>query len=460
MIRDETSLDYDIRMKDVRILNYLKKSPFWRNDSGHFGIMGALSISTLLLFAGVAIDQTRLQQASTELQFIVDAGVLAASIDPDISRSEREEILKKYIVNRISDHQLLKNPNVELSLERSVFDIRVTAKSTSDVNLFFGGPYRSDLGVSVVSETIIDTRTVEIAMVLDISTSMNDARLNEMKAAAKSFIDTLFNSPESERLYVSMVPYGGAVRLPQNFEFLLDPPDEDEEKYWLNGEWNGCFFMEPNDYQNGIPINGKFPYLPSFWTFGGNNGEMNPWCPRPGNEVVGLTQDKEVLFNTIDSFARSDGTVSGIGAAWGLTTLEPEWRGLYTNSEDEDVPFNFEPNRRKIILLMSDGGSSHLLYPRSNDFEDELPFHVPTNGNRRAQNSSAQNNAQQATCNYIVSRGVEIYTVGFQITNGNHIANLRNCASSDSFAFDASAGNLNESFEMIAGQISTIRLSQ
>jgi len=251
-------------------------------------------------------------------------------------------------------------------------NLSVTATSNVEVPLFFKGVVGGgDKVISASARTITDSRTVEIALVLDISTSMNDSRLNEMKAAASNFIETLLDGPEAERIHISMVPYGGAVRLPQSMFFLLDPPEEEEEVYWPGGMWNGCLFMLPDDYQNGINIAANFPYLPSFWTFGGNSHrENNPWCPRVGNEVVGLTQDKEILLDTINNFSRSDGTVTGIAAAWGLTTLEPSWRGVYPNSEEE-VPFDFEANRRKIMILMSDGGSSHLLYPNSNDFDED-----------------------------------------------------------------------------------------
>ncbi|MEP6343082.1 MAG: hypothetical protein ABJ275_07180 [Maricaulaceae bacterium] len=444
--------------RNIIKIKLLNLSRFFKNESGHFGLMGALSMGVLLLFIGATLDQTRIYEASEELQSIVDAAVISVSLDPELSESERQEKFRSFIEDRFADNELLVNPNFELATDLSAFDIRVTADISSGVNTLFGFFQSDNSNVSAAATTVTDSRTVEIALVLDISTSMTDSRLLEMKAAAKGFIEDIFANASSERLYISMVPYGGAVRLPPELISFLDPPEAEVEKYWQGGVWNGCLLMEPNDYQSGIANNGAFPYLPSYYTFGGSNGERNPWCPRAGNEVVGLTQDKQILFDTIDSFARSDGTVSGIGAAWGLTTLEPTWRNIYPNTES-NLPFDFASNRRKIIILMSDGGSSHLIYPRDDDFEEALPFHVSTASTRRFRSSGEQNAAQQRTCDHIKSRGVDIYTVGFQIRNNTHRNNLASCASVGGGAFDADAGDLDESFNAIATQIANTRLT-
>lgn len=166
------------------------------------------------------------------------------------------------------------------------------------------------------------------------------------------------------------------------------------------------------------------------------------------------------MVDTINNFSRSDGTVTGIAAAWALTTLDPQWRELYPNSE-LILPFDFEANRRKVMILMSDGGSAHLVFPRDTDLENstELPLFAHRT-DARVLNSGEQNTAQQRTCDHIKSKDVEIFTVGFQIRNENHAANLRSCASASVNAFDAVEGNLNDSFDAIAGQVGITRLSR
>ena len=65
--------------------------------------------------------------------------------------------------------------------------------SRAESELFFPELWGEKKSVSALSEVIISSQTMEIAMVLDISSSMNDARLTELKAASKSLINTLLD---------------------------------------------------------------------------------------------------------------------------------------------------------------------------------------------------------------------------------------------------------------------------
>jgi len=289
---------------------------------------------------------------------------------------------------------------------------------------------------------------------------MFDARLVAMQAASKGFVEDLLTSENANRTYVSMVPFGGTVRLPSEMAGFLNPPNVEDEIYWKNGVWNGCLFMFPGDYENGINRNGSFGYMPSFYSFGPTGGEENPWCPREGNELVGPTQEIERLTNTIDNFSRSDGTGTGMATAWALSTLRPEFRNVFPDTRAV-LPYRFNPRRRKIIVLMSDGGSSSLVFPRDGDFDTDLPFRVPASGQAIQLGVGIQQAAQLKVCDYAKSLGVEIYTVGFQITRNDHRQDLIDCATDIEHYYDAvELDDLAVAFEAIAGNVSAVRISQ
>ena len=254
-----------------------------------------------------------------------------------------------------------------------------------------------------------------------------------------------------------MVPFGGSVRLPQELIGFLDPPTVDEKQYWKGGVWNGCLLMFPDDYDNGIDPSGKFGYLPSFYSFN-VNGENNPYCPREGNEIVGLTQDKQLLLDKIDNFSRSDGTGTGLAAAWGVATISRGFRGVFPNVPN-NMPWRFRDYRRKIVVLMSDGGISPLNFPRAVDFDTNLPFQSSAlDSTIRTRDEQAT--AQNKVCDRAKSLGIEIYTIGLQISNTESVTRLKNCATSDSHFYEAGIGDLGEAFETIAGQVSAVRISE
>jgi len=187
---------------------------------------------------------------------------------------------------------------------------------------------------------------------------------------------------------------------------------------------------------------------------------MNPWCPREGSELVGPTQEIEVFTDAIDNFTRSDGTGTGMATAWALNTLRPQFRNVFPGTR-ADLPFRFRKRRRKIIVLMSDGGSSGLVFPRHNDFDTNLPFKVPANPSSEERSTSEQQAAQLKTCDFAKSLGVEIYTVGFQITNDGHRQDLIDCATDLAHYYDAvELEDLDIAFEAIAGNVSGVRISQ
>ena len=71
------------------------------------------------------------------------------------------------------------------------------------------------------------------------------------QAASKAFVGTLLDEDSLvENVSISLVPYGGWVRVPDELEHMLEgtPPTQ----HWADGVWNNCFFLAPNDYNGGV----------------------------------------------------------------------------------------------------------------------------------------------------------------------------------------------------------------
>ena len=98
-------------------------------------------------------------------------------------------------------------------------------------------------------------------MVLDISSSMAGAKIAELRNSARNFIETLMDSESIQgRVSIAVVPFGGSVKLPNDLNYLLNPPATTQ--HWVGGQWNGCLSTTPLDYVTGLTPAFRLDYIP------------------------------------------------------------------------------------------------------------------------------------------------------------------------------------------------------
>jgi Flp pilus assembly protein TadG len=418
--------------------------------------MAAIVMSLMVFLVGASIDLTRLTQSSSNLKLATDVATLHAAKNYNLSKSEREDIFVKVMNNTVEHSDNMIDYDYDLQIVDTETTTTVTATTSTTSPLFFSDLWHGNDKVYAYSEVVAGREHLEVSLVLDISSSMNNARLDAMKSAAKSFISILLNNPEIEdRISISIVPFGGTVRLPSELEYMLETPDTTD--HWVDGAWNGCLFMPPSEYSAGISPDEKFTYLPALYTW----NQTNPWCPHSGNELIGLTNNTEKLENLIDSFARSDGTGTDIGAAWGYAMLDPQWSGRL-EGVDDDMPRAFNAGTQKIMIVMSDGGITRQHFPSDTQLSNNPPITtgLPVYTKRQVVSGNAAQSGYIAICNLAKSNDVKIYTVGFLINNNNNENKLKACATSDANHYEADLTTLEGVFKNIASLISPMRLTQ
>jgi len=201
--------------------------------------------------AGLAIDNMNLTQAAAELQSLTDAGVVAASKNTTLTRQERIVIFQQVLDAHEAGNKSLKDIEFDLTLDNSnPEEVNVSVFTSAEVPLLFSGFFGQKSEVVATSGGKADNRTVEIALALDISTSMFDARFEAMQDASKGFVEDLLTSESADRTFISMVPFGGTVRLPQEMIGFLNPPAEEDEIYWEGGTWNVTMKMASAEVVN------------------------------------------------------------------------------------------------------------------------------------------------------------------------------------------------------------------
>ncbi len=226
--------------------------------------------------------------------------------------------------------------------------------------------------------------SVEISLVLDVSGSMNsDNRLINLKPAAKSFVDQMFDNIEPGKISMSIVTYSTQVALGPDMIKYFDTTAEHTSSTCL--EFNATDFdstaVQPKSTPVGSPpagtdrkyqLNGFFdPFYSTLVNHGSSQTLMN--CPpnsQTSRNMLPFSGSRSALKAKIDSLYATGNTSIDLGAKWGTALLDPSMQPVLTAMIDEGkVPANFagrpygytkadgskNTEVLKVLVLMTDG---------------------------------------------------------------------------------------------------------
>lgn len=428
---------------------------FKRKIDGNVSIMFAVSFTMSFILIGAVFDLTLIHKGQSKLQNLSDAAALAA-LQFDGSVEEKEAVFAEY-VNSLAGISGDK-PNIvttRVKVEETESLITINAEVKMPFELMMLQNFHNFDNVSVATEAQMGIENIEIALVIDISSSMRGARLTEAKKSSLFFIDQVLNDQSlNGRVAISFIPFGGTVRVPEEMKYLLETPDEglaEYSKYWIDGKWNQCFEFDTDDIKNGLKSEATYRASPDFWSW--NQG--NPWCPLAGNEFLPLTDDASVLNAKVDMLSLSDGTGSDHGMLWGYESLNEDWKNKLPGGL-EDTPAENKSSTKKVLVFMTDGGITSQHYVR-----DQYKTGLPPFNSRRKTRVSYNNSLSTFLnlCEKAKDKEIEIFTIGYNIKRTKHLTPLQTCASSETNFIDASTGNLEAVFGGIAAAISPLRVS-
>ena len=454
---------------------------FYRDDRGVISVYSGVLLTALTAFAGSsAVDIVRHANIETQLQSAVETGVLAAA-SLDNARSTQDTI-DDYIMANFTDEEIRDNIQIRIltnDVSLNAREIKVSAQynmPTAFMNLFG----IAELATYAEAEAVQSRTNVEIALVLDVSSSMNGSRLAALKTAATEFIDSVSDDGNSSDVSVSLVPYGGSVNIgsvlfdtyavpktgsnldPSEAQYDIGNGVQDARFRFTNG--GNCLELENSDFKGDlIPLKsrGEIPELYR-WNVG------NPWCPNDKAEAIFNSNNFDAIKARIDEFSLSDGTGNDHGVAWGLNALSPEWRGkLGGNYPDRPADFD-EPSTLKVAVIMTDGGITAQIRQ-----EDPSVADVTNGGDRNnRQNIYNKGNSNSLigqgtasayfieTCETFRDNNVAVFTIGFQLREGSDAeALLKSCASVASNHLAVEGLDIGAAFQAIRSSLSTLRVS-
>ncbi len=455
--------------------------------------MSAFIILPVLLLLGGGLDVVRATTAQTQLQTALDSAALSsASLNNSLPV---QQIVDEYLEANLSGGgSLKKKPTVTVEAENALNSKNVVLKATGKVNTHF----LQVIGITslpVVASTAAtqEVTNIEVALVVDISSSMIGRKMTNLKSAGAVFVDEILNNNTFETTSMNFIPFGGTVNIGDLFdEFVVSKAravtDPNGSQYGRgrqvsNGDFRfsggfNCIEHRNTDFNNAVLPKQSRGQVAHFWKW--NN--FNPWCPEDVSSVLLNTNDRDALKTKIKGMRPSDGTGMNIGAMWGYKTLSPTWTGKLGGDFD-DRPAAHDDESLKILVIMTDGDITDQFRPKDprrlnthTNQKKNLPTTRSVNP-RKANNKNNQvihnvghwrdpvtNNTAigqfKRICEAANRDGIVVYTIGFQIRKNSTADRLLSaCASDASKYYFVESLDIESAFKSIASSISALRIS-
>lgn len=444
----------------------------WRRaECGQVGVMFGLSFLVLILFVAGALDLTRWMSARAAtggaLQAAVQAGARALHGAGD-DGSAAIDIARRYYTQNRSRSTGVTDSIRFMTAAGNTAMRAVGAASIATPFLSLVGIERLplvDSGGSVLAEAVVAAGSnsrfdVEVSLMLDLTSSLAGARIDDLRQAAKEFVDiVIWEDQGRHSSRVALVPFAEAVALDDATwaaEVVARGPHQffftDRSGRRRRGNRDGRCATERTGaeaFSDSPP--GMTGRLGTFYNGSGRCG--------PGSgAVVPLSADRVLLKNAIDALAAGGQTAGHIGTAWSWYVLSPKWANLLPAGS---TPGAYERTRqlgpegypllRKIAILITDG-IYNVEY--CNGVDASVINCDSPNGPSAMQ--------AQMLCAGMKAAGLTIFTVGFQLPHeGGARAVVDACASDERKVFSVRDGEaLRQALHDIAMQIIPLHLTR
>ncbi|PLX38114.1 MAG: hypothetical protein C0606_07725 [Hyphomicrobiales bacterium] len=336
---------------------------FGKDTGGGIAIIAALLLLPIMLFIGIAVDLSMAYGKRTHIQDAADTASLA--VVKEIGTLDDDALLA--LAKKIMTANLPAGQGYTITafnVTRDPAKIEITAQIDHPTS-FLQLAHIDTIDVGVFSEAVIDSSTLEIALVLDNSGSMSGARIDSLKEAANDFVNRLFlGASTSSNIKIGIVPFTSMVNVGPNnkgarwLDMKAENPLHDEgfpkgTNRWdlydmlKNASWTGCVEARkhPYDVNDVAPysVKNKDPFAAgvdadALWvpTFAPDEPDSTryyqnsyvsdskfiPWWMRRDDDD-GIDSELSKYLNSYVSFFDAGGTTSGPGFLCDAQPLTP-----------------------------------------------------------------------------------------------------------------------------------------
>ena len=350
---------------------------FGRSEDGSLIIFSLFIFILMLIIVGLSVDLMRFETARTKLQNTVDrAALAAASLNQTIDPTE---VVNDYFAKSgMSDY--LNDITVTEGISFRQVDIETDVNVPTHFFNMVGIENLASPADGIAQEAI---GNVEIAMVLDVSGSMNSySRLANLKTAAKDFIDTVYDASQPDTVSTVIVPYATQVNAGATLLSHYNRSDSHERSHCVN-------FDSSDFYSASLSTTSSLEQTMHFdpWTDENDSfdlGEVPPYPVCPGEdhrEIMTWSTNKTSLKSYIQGLTAQGNTSTDIGVKWGAALLDPGTQPVLTSmissgdapSELAGRPYPYDTgDAMKVLVVMTDGNHTSQYY--MGDYRDGYSF--------------------------------------------------------------------------------------
>jgi len=403
---------------------------FHNDERGVVAVMFALSAVGLLLTSGLAIDVGRAVHASSRIGAALDAAALAGAKAMRLQGLTKAETISltedvfQANMRQLNDPVAINDLRVKVNVAKSEVEVEVDAAIPMTLGKLAG---MTEMALGKSATAIFEAKDIEIAVQLDVTGSMSGSKMVDLKEATKLLVDTVIpDEPTGQTIRVAYAPYSSGV----NAGGLADAVTGGA----ASAAGSACTFERLNDADQTTDF---APYGAAALRSMDDLPAGAPRAACPPARVLPLTDNKDVLKATVDSYSTAGYTAGHLGTSWTYYLLSPNWAGLYGA---DAKPVNYDDEQTmKFAILMTDG---------------------EYNTYNAGPNVTKSSTAAKDICAAMKSSGIVIYTVGFMLTDATAKDVMTTCASGVTKAYAADSGDaLKAAFKDIAEDIVTLRLT-
>ncbi|MGV6801132.1 MAG: hypothetical protein ACWA5L_04340 [bacterium] len=445
-------------------------------------IMMVLMLVPIIAVCGVAIDRFRIITAKSTLQEASDMAAMAAAQawrkNPNKTDAQLKIIAQKAFNLEPGISQFASTPEFNFIRTDGQFSVNTATTISKGLSSIVGF---NDFRFQTKSIANVESpKLLEIAMVLDNTYSMSGTKLDSLKVAAQSVVDTLITPDSGNDVKIGIVPFSKYVNIGlgnRNKSWLDIADDYSETTYQCWDEYpdyteSNCRDENNTCYNDGVPYSCVERVCDIDWgdpvEVCGNDTVDYIWegcvgsrdAPKDQQDdsynlhpilgwftsscnspITALTSNKTTLSNAIDVMFASEDTYIPAGLAWG-------WRVLSSQapySEGQSTAYMASHGGSKVLILMTDGANTRSpSYPAHSGYDETLA-----------------NNLTKSLCDNIKTDEIHIYTIAFQVTDADTLSMLKDCASDSGSYFDPdNIDTLQENFQTIANRYVPIWFSK
>lgn len=390
---------------------------FSQDRSGNVALLFGMLIFVIAGSAGLAIDSSRISHMRSLTSAALDAAALATAKSVSLDNASDAE-LQALALAYFNANIKLKAPQVvhqnftlEINRDKNGAKLSVDASVPATIGRLFNiTQFRTTLEASAV----INSRDIELGMALDVSGTMEGAKLIELKQAAKELAEIILDdSRGTSKNKIAIAPYSSSVNAG------VFARRATQNSYWSR---HSCVTERPGAH-----------------AFKDTNPSRSPLSRKTvfcsDSPVAPLTSEKSMIERNIDTLSAEGHTAGHLGIAWAWYLISPNWADVWP-SDAEPKQYD-DANVLKAIVIMSDG-----------EFDT---FYDSRNGGSKKQSLKL--------CQNIKAANITVFAVAYDLPNHAHDI-LKACASHPNYFFDAKTGtDLRDAFKAIADELTGLRLS-